>query len=125
MNIPFLCSVFKENAEIFPSNLIKTAKTDGANLFTIFIKIYLPHMKYVSITSMLISFFGSWNSTIFPAVIIHSKEKMTNAVYLNAYSSILFGDYATLMLALVVSILPPFIMFLIFHRNLDKIYYVD
>lgn len=97
MTIPFLCVVFKENIENFPLRIIDTAKTDGASNLVVFFHIYLPQLRYVILSSILISFFESWNSVLYPAVILYSEDKFTNAVFLSSMSSLFFNDYAVLM----------------------------
>lgn len=122
MTVPFSCVLFKENIESFPVRIIDTAKTDGASDLVVFARIYLPYLRYVIISSILISFFDSWNSVLYPAVLLYSDSKFTNAVFLSSMSSLFFSDYAVLMTALAFSLLPPFIIFLLFHRNMDKLF---
>ncbi len=115
-NIPFLVFLFKQNAELFPIELIKAAKLDGASEIKIFIKIFTPYFKHIYITAFLFSFFDAWNSVLLPVIVIQSSEKVTNSVFLNSISSIWNSDYAVVMVSLIISTLPSFLVFILFRN---------
>ncbi len=120
MSIPFLIYLFKQNTRLFPTELISAAKIDGLSELSIFFKVYIPYLKPVYIAAIMISFFNAWNSILIPVVILQSQYKFTNAIFLNSLGSIWSADYAVMMLALLISTLPPLVLFLIFQRHIIK-----
>ncbi|MDD3068341.1 MAG: carbohydrate ABC transporter permease [Acholeplasmataceae bacterium] len=118
MSLPFLIFLFKQNTRLIPIELIKAARMDGIGEFGIFLKIYVPILKPVYVAAIMISFFGAWNAILLPVVLLQTQSKFTNAIFLNSMGSLWYGDYAVLMLALLLSTLPTLIIFLIFQRYL-------
>lgn len=111
LNLPFMIYLFRQNTKLFPKELISMARIDGLSEFKIFFKIYLPNMKSVVITSMLLLFIDSWNSYFFPLIFINDPNKFTLPIYLNYLGSSEFSNYGVFMLALFVSTLPILILF--------------
>lgn len=118
LSVPFLIYLFRQNMSLLPQSLLKAARLDGINDLKIYARIYVPCMKPVFYAAFLISFYDSWNAILLPVVLIQSQTKFTNALYLNSLGSIWYADYAVLMLALLISILPTLTMLIIFQRPL-------
>lgn len=116
LNIPFMVYLFKQNTKLFPKELINMARIDGLNEFQIFFKIYLPNMKSVVITSMLLLFIDSWNAYLFPLIFINDPNKFTLPIYLNYLGSSEFSNYGVFMLGLFISTLPILIIFSICQK---------
>ena len=121
LSIPFLMYLFKQNALLISKDIIRSARMDGASEFSIFFRVFIPAIRDVIIAAFLISFFNAWNSVMLPVVILQSQSKFTNSIYLNSLGSIWFGDYAVLMVSIVISTLPILMLFLIFQRYIKKI----
>lgn len=116
LNLPFMIYLFRQNTKLFPKELISMARIDGLSEFQIFFKIYLPNMKSVVITSMLLIFIDSWNSYLFPLIFINDPDKFTLPIYLNYLGSSEFSNYGVFMLALFVSTVPILILFSICQK---------
>lgn len=120
ISLPFLIYLFKQNSQLFPIELIKAARMDGLSEIGVFFKIYIPSMQSVFIAAIMISFFNAWNAFLIPVVILQSQNKFTNAIFLNSLGSVWYGDYAVMMLALLLSTLPTIIIFMVFQRHLKN-----
>lgn len=73
--IPFIASAFtifmlRQAFETIPSSLVNASKVDGLSTFKFFWKIALPLIKPVLLTSALISFIASWNSVLWPVMVL-------------------------------------------------------
>ncbi len=119
LNIPFLVFLFRQNAKGFQKEIINSARIDGANEIKIFFKLFVPYMKPVYLSAIMFSFFDAWNSVMIPVIIIQSPSKLTNSIFLNSIGNIWFSDYAVLMISLLISTLPMFIIFTIFRKYLN------
>lgn len=116
LSLPFLIYLFRQNTKLFPTELIKAARIDGLNELAIFFKVYIPNMKAVFITVALILFIDTWNSLLYPLVIIQSQKNMTLSVYINSIGSSARSDYGAFMIALLISTLPILIIFMISQK---------
>ena len=101
-----------------PQDLDEAAMMDGASIFQIFTKIYLP----MSITPMVIIgasiFMGYYNSYIWPNMIItQNNSKLTQIMtvisILNADSTYGYGQTVA---AAFVAMIPPLIIFVVVQR---------
>lgn len=117
LSLPFLIYLFRQNTKLFPSELIKAARIDGLSEISIYFKVYLPNMKAVLVTASLILFIETWNSLMYPLVIIQSQKNMTLPVYLNSIGSSYTTDYGAFMVALIISTFPILIIFVIAQKH--------
>ncbi len=99
--------------------LLDAARMDGAGEFMIYWRIILPIVA-PGLTSLgLIFFMASWNSFIWPLVILKSPENFTLPIAINSYVAGTIGRpvYNLQMAASIISILPLLIIFLVFQRR--------
>lgn len=116
LSLPFLIYLFRQNTKLFPIDLIKIARIDGLSEFSIYLKVYLPNMKAVFVTSSLILFIDAWNSLLYPLVIIQSQKNMTLPVYINSIGSSTTSNYGAFMVALLISTFPILIIFVVAQK---------
>ncbi len=117
LSLPFSIYLFKQNTKFMPIELIRAARIDGLSEFEIYYKVYIPCMKPVFITSALLIFIDSWSSLLIPVILIQSQSKFTNSIFLNSLGNIWYSDYGVLMMALVISIIPVILLFVIFQKQ--------
>lgn len=95
-----------------PKDLDEAAWIDGANSFQVYSRIIVPTMKPVLIVVALFSFNGAWNDFLWPTLVMTDVNRQT----LTAGLRLLMGQYeqkwAHLIAATVVSIVPPFLLYL-------------
>lgn len=89
-----------------PRELDEAATLDGAGHFRIFWNVILPNIRPALATLTVFAFMGSWNSFLWPLVVLRSPELQTLPVALAG----LQGQYTTqwdiVMAGSVVSVLP-------------------
>ena len=99
-----------------PRELDEAATLDGAGHFRIFAFIVLPNIRPALATLTVFAFMGSWNSFLWPLVVLRSPELQTLPVALAG----LQGQYTTawdvVMAGSVVSILPMLALYLFAQR---------
>ncbi|MGR0218330.1 carbohydrate ABC transporter permease [Agromyces sp. ZXT2-6] len=95
-----------------PYELDEAAAIDGAGHFRIFWTVVLPNIRPALATLAVFAFMGSWNSFLWPLVVLRSPELQTLPVALAG----LQGQYTTqwdiVMAGSVVSILPMLALYL-------------
>lgn len=96
-----------------PSELMESAKIDGANHFMIFSKIVLPLSTSALMVAGLFAFLGNWNDYLWPLVVMSGSGNQM--LTLPAGLSIMQGsygyDYGLTMTAAVISAIPVLIVF--------------
>lgn len=99
-----------------PRELDEAATLDGAGHFRIFGSIILPNIRPALATLAVFAFMGSWNSFLWPLVVLRKPELQTLPVALAG----LQGQYTTawdiVMAGSVVSILPMLALYLFAQR---------
>lgn len=60
-----------------PSELIESARIDGASEFTIYGRIILPLARPALAAQAILTFLGAWNSFLWPLSVLHKSENMT------------------------------------------------
>ncbi|WP_395640326.1 carbohydrate ABC transporter permease [Pseudolysinimonas sp.] len=99
-----------------PRELDEAATLDGAGHFRIFAFIVLPNIRPALATLSVFAFMGSWNSFLWPLVVLRKPELQTLPVALAG----LQGQYTTawdiVMAGSVVSILPMLALYIFAQR---------
>lgn len=100
-----------------PDSLIEAAKIDGANHFTCYGRIAMPLCKPVLTTIGIYAFLDAWSDYLYPLIFITKPEKYTLSLGLQQYMSEYSVDWARLMAAALVFVLPVILCFAIFQKN--------
>ncbi|MEU8383272.1 carbohydrate ABC transporter permease [Streptosporangium sp. NPDC048865] len=99
-----------------PDELIHAARVDGAREFRIFFRIVMPLCRPALATLGLITFLGSWNNFLWPAVVAQSEDKYTLPVALAIFNGYQGTQYGLLIAGSVVVVLPVLVLFVFLQR---------
>ncbi len=109
--------LFKNFFDGIPLELVEAAKIDGASNMNIFFKIILPLSVPIFVTVAIFTFNGAMGQYFWPYLLIDKKDMTVLGVQLfNMQSSSYTMDYQ--MLALLFSILPQALIFIIFQKKI-------
>ena len=89
-----------------PRELDEAATLDGAGHFRIFWTIVLPNIKPALATLTVFAFMGSWNSFLWPLVVLRKPELQTLPIALAGLQGQYTTEWDIVMAGSVVSILP-------------------
>jgi multiple sugar transport system permease protein len=110
--------LLKQAMESVPRELDEAATIDGASHLRIYATIILPLVRPALATLTVFAFMSSWNSFLWPLVVIRSPELMTLPLGL----ATLHGQFTTawnvVMAGSVISILPIAIVYLFAQRHI-------
>lgn len=123
--LPFLAkafSVFLMRQSMLGVNdaYMESAYLDGASLYRIFLQIMLPMVVPTLSTMILLSFMGSWNSYLWPLIVLSSTSKQTLQVVLGNMNGMYKNNEHVLMAGAVLTILPILVVYLISQRYVDQ-----
>lgn len=99
---------------------MESAYLDGASLYRIFFQIMLPMVMPTLSTMVLLSFMGSWNSYLWPLIVLTSTDKQTLQVVLGNMNGMYKNNEHVLMAGAVLTILPILVVYLISQRYVDQ-----
>jgi ABC-type glycerol-3-phosphate transport system permease component len=111
----FLCRQFIIG---IPLDLYEAAKLDGASDFKIYYQIIVPLIRPVLSALAIFSFLGSFNSYLWPLVVLNDEKLYTLPLILVRISQTMGGtNYQAAMAGSVLASIPTILVYLVFQRN--------
>lgn len=122
---PFYFILFKIYFDTLPISLIEAAKLDGCSDFQVFSKIVMPLSKPIVSVVAIFTINAAWCDFLLPYLVLRDDMKQTIMVKIfllqsNMGTSMQFGP-DTLLIVLMLSIIPPIILFFIFQKQIMNI----
>lgn len=122
---PFYFVLFKTYFDTLPISLIEAAKLDGCNDFQVFTKIVIPLSRPIVSVVAIFTINAAWCDFLLPYLVLRDDVKQTIMVKIfllqsNMGTSMQFGP-DTLLMLLMLSIIPPVILFFIFQKQIMNI----
>lgn len=102
-----------------PKELDEAAIMDGCNKYTVFTRIIFPLLKPAIVTSAIIQFYWAWDDFMGPLIYLQRPRMFTISIALRNFadaSSV--TDWGAMFAMSTLSLLPVFIMFLSFNKQL-------
>lgn len=123
--IPFMAPamgifLMKQFISAIPNELLDSARIDGCSEFGVYWNIILPLIRPAMGALAIITALGSWNSFIWPLVILHSETMMTLPVGLARLTENVPGktrDFGVIMAAASLVSVPVLLVFLAMQRQ--------
>ena len=108
----------RQNLIGIPDDLMEAAKLDGCGYFRTFLQIFMPLMKWALATQLMLWFMGIWNDYLAPTIFLRSEKNWTLQVVIRSFNSYyaIQSDYALIMAASVIAMIPTMALFFIFQR---------
>lgn len=119
--VPFLAHAstiffFRQYLQSVPLDLVEAGRIDGANEYSIFLRIIVPVMKPAYASMAILNGMNAWNNYLWPLLVISSSDKYTLTLGLNTLLSPYGNNYDLLLVGCFFSILPIFILFVCFQK---------
>jgi multiple sugar transport system permease protein len=99
-----------------PNELLDAARIDGLNEYGAYFHIVLPLSTPVIATLSIFSFVGIWNDFMGPMIYFDSMRNKTIPLGIRMFLGQYSTEYGLIMASSVVSLIPVFVVFLIFQR---------
>jgi multiple sugar transport system permease protein len=108
----------RQNLTSVSDSLVEAAKVDGCGYFRMYWQIMLPLMKAPIATQVILWFMGIWNDYMAPMIYLSTPERQTLQLVIASFNSYyaIQTDYALIMAAAVIAMLPTLIIFFIFQK---------
>lgn len=117
ISTPFLIMMFRQSARSFPHEIIEAARIDGLSELNIFFRMFIPTMRSTYAAAMTVTFMNSWNSYLWPKVILKTNESITMPMLVANLKGGYAIDYGMLMLGVFICTIPTAVVFLILQKS--------
>lgn len=114
--IPYQVFILHGFFSSVPKELSEAARIDGASHFTIFRRIFLPVSLPVLSALFILDFVATWNEFAMALVILQDPKMWTLPLGLMNFQSQFSSDYGQLNAAIIMTVLPAAIVYLMFQR---------
>jgi multiple sugar transport system permease protein len=108
--------MMKQFISNLPNELMDAARIDGASEFGIYLNVILPQVGPALATLGILTFMGSWNSYLWPLIVITTHEKRTLPIVLTWFNSMHATRYDLTMAASMLVVVPILIVYAVFQR---------
>ncbi|MCI1686647.1 MAG: carbohydrate ABC transporter permease [Schleiferilactobacillus harbinensis] len=104
--------LMRQYYEGIPEELSESARIDGLNEYGIYARIILPLTRPAIASLTILTFVNTWNDYMGPFIYLSSTQNKTIQLGLKMFVSLYDAQYALIMAASVLSILPVAVVFL-------------
>ena len=109
--------LFRQSMLQIPDDLLEAGRIDGCSEFGLYWNVALPVSRPMIGAFCLISFMATWNSFLWPQIVLHTKERFTLPIALTQTVGLYSQQYGVLMAGTLLSILPVVVLFLILQKE--------
>lgn len=117
---PFATFFLRQTYLSIPMELSEAGRIDGAGHWRIYLQLIMPLAKGSMVTVGILAFIDSWNDYMQPSILLRSVEKFTIPIGLEWFSTSNGANYALIMAATVVSLVPILLIFICTQK-----YYIE
>jgi sn-glycerol 3-phosphate transport system permease protein len=123
LTFPFIATaagvfLFRQHFTNIPRELAEAAQIDGASPARFLFSILIPMSWNVIGAHALIQFIGSWNSYLWPRLIVQDPTAQVIQVGVrNAIAAGIQTDFGLLMTAGIIASIPPLILFVLLQKQ--------
>ncbi|MBL8653984.1 MAG: carbohydrate ABC transporter permease [Alphaproteobacteria bacterium] len=123
MGLPYLASafgifLFRQTFKSIPKELEEAARLEGANMFQVLWRVFVPVAKPIYIAYGLVTVSYHWNNFLWPLVVTNSVDTRPITVGLQIFATIEQGvDWSLITAATILSVSPLLVAFLLFQRQ--------
>ena len=114
--IPYQIFILHSFFRGVPKELSEAALIDGASHFTTFRRIFLPITLPILAALLILDFVATWNEFAMALVILQDADMWTLPLGLMSFQGQFSNDYGQLNAAIVITVLPAVLVYLIFQR---------
>jgi ABC-type glycerol-3-phosphate transport system permease component len=109
--------LFRQSMLQIPDEMIEAARVDGCSEFGVYWNIAVPVSRPMIGAFCLLAFMTTWNSFLWPQIILNTRDKFTLPIALNQMINLYEQNYGVLMAGTLLSILPVMVLFFALQRE--------
>ncbi|MCX7711700.1 MAG: carbohydrate ABC transporter permease [Clostridia bacterium] len=109
---PFAIFFFRQYAIGLPKDFLDAGRIDGCTEYGIYFKIMMPLMLPAFGAMTILQAMGSWNSFVWPLIVLRSNEMLTLPIGLQSLITPYGNNYDLLLSGAVMSVIPIILVFI-------------
>jgi ABC-type glycerol-3-phosphate transport system permease component len=109
--------LFRQSMMQIPDEMLQAGRVDGCSEFGLYWRLALPVSRPMIGAFCLLAFMGTWNSFLWPQIILQSKHRFTLPIALNQLIGQYKQEYGVMMAGTLLSILPVVILFFVLQKE--------
>lgn len=109
--------LFRQYFASVPDEMLDAARIDGASEFGLWRDMVMPVSRPMVGAFCLISFLATWNSFLWPQIILHNSARFTLPIALQQLVGLYKQEYGTLMAGTLLSVVPVVVLFLLLQKE--------
>jgi N-acetylglucosamine transport system permease protein len=119
--LPFTVFFLHSFFEQLPNDIYEAALVDGAGQWRAFFQVMLPMARPGMASVAILNFLGLWNQFLLPVVLNTKRDRyvLTQAMSSFASQAGYAVDFGSLFAAVVMTVLPVLVIYIIFQRRLE------
>ncbi len=110
--------LFRQFFKTMPNDLQEAATIDGCSAFGVFVRVFLPLSKSISITLGVAFFIANWNNYLWPLIVTQNKKMWVLQVALANFIGRNDTPWNAIMASGVLTVIPIIIIFFVLQKNL-------
>ena len=113
---PLSIFLFRNYFNTLPNDLYDAARVDGASMWRIYLRIFLPLATPIIATITILNFIGIWNGFIWPSIVLNNPDWYTLPLKLKDLDLQIVIQWNVRMAGSLIMIVPVIIAFLLLQR---------
>jgi len=109
--------LFRQSMLQIPDELLDAGRIDGCSEFRLYWEIVVPVSRPMIGAFTLIAFMGSWNSFLWPQIVLQDHSRFTLPIALNQMVGLYSQEYGSLMAGTLLCILPVIALFCLLQKE--------
>jgi len=101
-----------------PNELIDAARVDGCHTLRVFWNVILPAVRPIAAVLGLLTFMNTWNEFFWPLIVLSPHNPTVQVAVSTISAAAYIPDYALIMTATFISILPLLVVFLVLGKQI-------
>ena len=101
-----------------PNELIDAARVDGCHTLRVFWNVILPAVRPIAAVLGLLTFMNTWNEFFWPLIVLSPHNPTVQVAVSTISAAAYVPDYALIMTATFISILPLLVVFLVLGKQI-------
>lgn len=116
--VPLAVFMYAGFIRSIPRELDEAATLDGCSRLQTFFYIIFPLLKPITLTMVILNVLFFWNDFLMPFLVLRRPEQRTLTLATLAFVQSHSADYGLMMAALVMTVLPIFLIYLFMQRHI-------
>jgi len=120
IGLPMAVYLSTEYIKAIPTEVVESARIDGAKYLHIFRVIIMPMAAPVATTVAILNITGTWNEFMLINILVSTDNLKSIPIGMRQFAGSLATDYGKQFAALVIGMMPMIIFYVVFRKQITK-----